>query len=1197
MAQGVASGPDQIFLLNPGASLVAGQQVSATQTVGLDVSIPSPETVGVQAKPPTIGGVAFVSNLNQCGRCLWIEGLVPGADIEVRASGGPILANGSSYDGVARVYLNPPLAVGMTVEAQQTACGTAGAVTTGPPVDALGEQRTLPTPVVESPLRECQHTVTVSNIVHGATVTLMRSGGPNLSGCFDLSSLYFWVNPPLALGETVTARQELPDCKIKSSDAAPVIVQDNTPVPPAGVKPPLCAGSTTVTVTGLSLGNRVRIQQDGVDIGEAEAPVNGDFDFLVPPLTGGTMISAIQEMCGEWSGPGAAVLVDAAPSSLPTPKVQDPLFECAAVVRVTNLHPGARVYVFSTFLGAPIGEKQVYTTEADVPVAPLLIKGDRIFAVQKGCGLVSSKSAEVEVRALEELPPPKVAKPLYSCESVVRVDGVVPGARVDVYVNGLFRGTQNTGGTTAFVPVSGMLNVGDSVTARQRLCNLVSTFSQPVIVEEFQGRWRRVGGDSVAGILAVHAALLRTGKIVYFGGDQHTSSLNTSGDVDHTRLFDCGAETVSTVTGLPGNVDLFCSGHALLADGRVLAGGGTRKWGGGGIHPSGHFIGIRDSYIFDPADEKWHETGKMVTERAAEVPSDKDIEKTGGRWYPTLLTLPDGRVLAMSGHPEVDDTRHNNNSLELYDASTGAWSIVGAADYANIDSVAARQYEYPRLHVLPEGTVISVSTMSNGNLEKWNPYTDATDWDPVIGPAPDPMYGGFAQDTTSVLLPLTPSDKYRARILIAGASTPYVLDLGSLASGWQATARNMVDYPAAGDMNPRRENLDAVILPTGEIFIEGGVKNPSNDGTAVKRGEMFNPDTFGWKVLPEAERPRQYHSVALLMPSGAVWVAGSNFNSSTGLSNRELRIEIFEPWYFCGKRPVITEAAEEARHGEEFEIRTPDAATIGKVVLVRCGTVTHNFNPDQRHITLEFRHDTGDLLVAKVPNEPAVVIVGYYLLCVIDRSTGRPSVARFIRIGRGKRRFGIWDDEFWKWLVELVARKARPDAEDLRAILRAATVDTAAPPRRRLDPPIRPHGEHDDHGGGHHGGDHGGGAGHGQGHDNHGEGHEHAERAERPEHGEGHEHSAGEDPGAAHGRGPAGFFGSAHQHEHAGGAAIDHGTKDDRVGGHEHGGRKPLAGVKRRDAGAATAMKGGRIRQPGEKGRKKKPAKKRRGKG
>lgn len=104
------------------------------------------------------------------------------------------------------------------------------------------------------------------------------------------------------------------------------------------------------------------------------------------------------------------------------------------------------------------------------------------------------------------------------------------------------------------------------------------------------------------------------------------------------------------------------------------------------------------------------------------------------------------------------------------------------------------------------------------------------------------MYGGFSQDTTSVLLPLKPSDKYRARH-----------------------------------------------APTGEVFIEGGVKNPNDDATAVKHGELFDPVTSTWKVLPEAERPRQYHSVSLLMPDGAVWVAGSNFGASPGLANARFR--------------------------------------------------------------------------------------------------------------------------------------------------------------------------------------------------------------------------------------------------------------------------------------------------------------------
>ena len=196
VATGTATWSDQTFPLT--GSLAAGQMVTATQTVGLDTSIASPEAVEVQTKPPMIGSVGFLSHLNQCGECVWLEGLVPGAKVELR-DGSTVIGSGESYDGNARFHLVAPLAIGMDIKARQTACGAAGVITDGPPVDILVEKlRTLPTPVVQSPLRECERRVTVSNIVHGAQVTLMRSAGPNLQASFDLDSLWMGVNPALS---------------------------------------------------------------------------------------------------------------------------------------------------------------------------------------------------------------------------------------------------------------------------------------------------------------------------------------------------------------------------------------------------------------------------------------------------------------------------------------------------------------------------------------------------------------------------------------------------------------------------------------------------------------------------------------------------------------------------------------------------------------------------------------------------------------------------------------------------------------------------------------------------------------------------------------------------------------------------------------------------------------------------------------
>jgi len=60
-----------------------------------------------------------------------------------------------------------------------------------------------------------------------------------------------------------------------------------------------------------------------------------------------------------------------------------------------------------------------------------------------------------------------------------------------------------------------------------------------------------------------------------------------------------------------------------------------------------------------------------------------------GRWYPTLLTLPDGRVLAVSG--KNDTNGDLNPTFEVYDPNIDEWghlqppqNFVGLPFYAHL---------------------------------------------------------------------------------------------------------------------------------------------------------------------------------------------------------------------------------------------------------------------------------------------------------------------------------------------------------------------------------------------------------------------------------------------------------------------------------------------------------------------------------
>ena len=145
--------------------------------------------------------------------------------------------------------------------------------------------------------------------------------------------------------------------------------------------------------------------------------------------------------------------------------------------------------------------------------------------------------------------------------------------------------------------------------------------------------WESVPGDSQ--VLAVHAALLHTGKILYFSGDEHDRVQHDTQQIDHARLFDCTTRQVSLL-GSP-TTDVFCAGHAFLPDGRLLVAGGTEDFSAvvGTVHHD-DFTGLRDCWIFDPATNTWTKVASMQAE-----PGHEAGNTGGGRWYPTLTTLPD----------------------------------------------------------------------------------------------------------------------------------------------------------------------------------------------------------------------------------------------------------------------------------------------------------------------------------------------------------------------------------------------------------------------------------------------------------------------------------------------------------------------------------------------------------------------------
>ena len=553
-------------------------------------------------------------------------------------------------------------------------------------------------------------------------------------------------------------------------------------------------------------------------------------------------------------------------------------------------------------------------------------------------------------------------------------------------------------------------------------------------------------------ILPVHAAVIAhgvEGQVLLIGGDEHDPSNADNGEIFNSRIYDVARNRLININS--PEADVFCCGHAFLSNGRLLVGGGTEFWRHEepqhfDMHarPRSHWSAARECAFYN-LDGTWTVAGEMLPEPGQE-------SRGGGRWYPTLITLGDGRILAVGGHPRLSDGRHGTWMPEAYDPETDSWAFVGGhwiyVDWADVpvdreldedgqplgepilddegnlielvefptgqtrpDDNPDRSWNYlyyPRLFVVP-GNRVFMASPNDGACGFYDPSTGLID-DLRISP---PAHGsGFAEtNQTAILLPLLPGDNYSPHVLFLGMRGPQRISLSDFTEEeppeWVPTSsRDWVGEP------PLRRHGCSTILPTGDVIFTGGINNDGGTGLpdddAVLRAEIYSPgidwDTNSidftqeeWTTTPPASVPRNYHSVSLLLPNGRVITAGSNLNGSSGGDNvKEYRIEMYTPDYFHDvNRPHISGAPAALNYGEDFIVQTTRHEQIERVALIRCGSVTHAWDGDQRYVGLEF--SIGEqALSATAPPNGSVAPPGPYMIWVIDSGNRPCRLAPFV---------------------------------------------------------------------------------------------------------------------------------------------------------------------------------------------------------
>ena len=474
----------------------------------------------------------------------------------------------------------------------------------------------------------------------------------------------------------------------------------------------------------------------------------------------------------------------------------------------------------------------------------------------------------------------------------------------------------------------------------------------PAVVEASphqNGRWDTLPFEMP--INPVHVALMHTGKVLIVSGSGNDPD-------NHDLQAAVWDPKTATVRTFKIAWDMFCNGMIVLPDGRPFVLGGTLQYD--------PFHGEPRTAAFNPLGEKFVDMPSMG----------------GGRWYPTGTVLGDGSVLVDSG---LGTDGSINRTVQVWNGK--AWKAAGTA-FANVDL-------YPRRHLLPDGKVFE---------DGYNP--DSQLYDPVTRAFTTVATTIFGKDRfagTSVLLPLTPANAFKPKVMILGGAIPIP---GGTGPATDTTELIDLSVPSpkwvqGPPMVKGRVELNATILPDGKVLVSGGSVNDEDNATAVKEAQLYDPQSNTFASASAMEFPRLYHSNTLLLPDATVLSLGGNPERKT----YQPEIEIYSPPYLFkadgtpAKRPAIAGAAPKAIHyGARFTVHTADAANIKSVVLIRAGAATHAFDMEQRLVGLDFTAGKG-VLHATAPANGNLAPPGYYLLFILD-GAGVPSVGRFVHLGR-----------------------------------------------------------------------------------------------------------------------------------------------------------------------------------------------------
>ncbi|WVZ14191.1 hypothetical protein V8G54_011757, partial [Vigna mungo] len=516
---------------------------------------------------------------------------------------------------------------------------------------------------------------------------------------------------------------------------------------------------------------------------------------------------------------------------------------------------------------------------------------------------------------------------------------------------------------------------------------------------DFLGSWEVINRDS--GVSAMQLQLMPDNTMnVYDATVYRVSRLRYPEGMPCVQFYDenlkqnkedCYAHAMTydiqtnQVRALTVKTDPWCSCGGLTPDGMLVVAGGFAD-------------GDRTSRYYNSCETcDWREYPQKFKE---------------ARWYATQIILPNGEYIVVGGRRSF--------SYEFFpkEGQPTAKSIFFPFLYETSD--IDENNLYPFIHLSSDGNLF---VFSNNRSILLNPNNHKV---VRIFPVLPGGSRNYPASGMSAMLPLNldpnevDSSKIKVEVMVCGGNTydsfnlaetkkqflPALKDCGRMVITDQDPQWDIEYMPSARTLG------DLLVLPNGQLlFINGAQKGTAAwwdaddpnftpvlykpDKPKDQRFQTMNPTTIA----------RMYHSTSAVLPSGKIWVGGSNTHNTYKDVDKfptETRVEAFSPPYLDpnlnASRPQIIEdsSTKWLRYGNNFETQFSMKYTnqkLGmhdiKITMYFPPFTTHGYSMNQRLLVLETTITPSSEGIykasAKAPSFPQVAPPGYYLLFVVNR--------------------------------------------------------------------------------------------------------------------------------------------------------------------------------------------------------------------